>query len=278
MPGPSGTLDDVRNNDRDAWFQLGRITVTTTTLAVGVLALGMIVASVVPGLPAATYFSPTAIASGQAWRLITWPFAAGLSLLGALNLVMFWFFGTELERGAGLVRMGWLLVGLWASVTAAYAGAALLLGGGGLAGPSLLSFVLMLIWVAENPRRPMFFTIPAWVVGVVLAGINVLSLIGVRDWPGLVALLVAFCLSAMAARNVGLLSDYGWIPGGPSVRSPTQRAPRPSAAVRRETARVLTDAQRIDELLDKISQHGLHSLTDSERKELNKLRERRNSR
>ena len=34
----------------------------------------------------------------------------------------------------------------------------------------------------------------------------------------------------------------------------------------------------IDELLDKISQHGLHSLTDSERKELNKLRERRNSR
>ncbi|WP_431977937.1 DUF6576 domain-containing protein [Propioniciclava coleopterorum] len=48
-------------------------------------------------------------------------------------------------------------------------------------------------------------------------------------------------------------------------------------AEQRVAQRRASDAERIDELLEKIGTQGLHSLSPAERRELEKLRQRRQS-
>ena len=113
---------------------------------------------VVPGLTGALAFTADLLLAGQVWRPFTWPLAGALSLFGVLNLFFFWYFGTELENQIGRRRMASLLVGIWASLTVGALVAGLLLPGTvGLAGIGLIEFLVLLIWVAENPNRPLFF-------------------------------------------------------------------------------------------------------------------------
>ena len=50
--------------------------------------------------------------------------------------------------------------------------------------------MVLLVFIAEYPRRRFFFNIPGWVIGVVIIGISVLGYIGKRDWLLLVNLLL----------------------------------------------------------------------------------------
>jgi hypothetical protein len=229
-----------------------------------------------PNLPMYLLYTPDAVAAGQVWRFVTWPFATDLSIWTVITLALFWYFGTELERVIGHSRMAWLLVGMWASLTAAYTLVALVLGGGpGLQSLDFIQFLLLLLWIAEYPRRPFFFSIPAWVVGAILVGVRVLGLIAGRDGAGLLSLLISFALVAMVARAVGLLGDYPWIPGRPADgRRPAAHAPRTGRASSRAESRHTSDRDRLDALLDQINAKGLNSLTDAQRRELLKLRER----
>jgi membrane associated rhomboid family serine protease len=147
-----------RDNHSEPWFRIGRLEVTTVVLVL-LVAVGFGLAWVArPSLPATLLYTPEAVASGEVWRLITWPFANVLDLWTVITLALFWYFGTELERLIGHVRMVWLLLGMWASLTAAYTVVALLVGGGGgLAGLGTIEFLLLLLWIAEYPRRPFFF-------------------------------------------------------------------------------------------------------------------------
>ena len=236
-----------------------------------------VVTAVAPGLVSTLAFIPAGVATGQVWRLVTWPWAAGASLFGALNLFFFWYFGNDLEREIGRRRMAGLLVGTWAAVTVAYFVAALLTGDQvALAGLGLVQFLLLLVWIADNPRRPFFFGIPAWVVGAVLVGVQVLSYVAGRAWAYLLASVLAAALVAVLARRAGLLAGFSRLPGRGAARRPQPRPP-PDAPPARPQRRRAADAARLDELLDKISSEGIHSLSPGERKELDQLRQRRRS-
>ena len=181
-----------------------------------------------------------------------------------------------------------LYVALWAILTVVAFVVGLAMGGGAMAGLRSIQFIVLLLWIAENPRRPFFFGIPAWVVGAVLVALQVLSYIAIRDLAGLASLVVTFFVAAVVARRFGLLSDLSWLPGrrgsaprirqGGGVRAPQAAAPRTPRAARAEqkaAARQASDHERMDALLEKISEQGIHSLTPAERKELEALRERR---
>ncbi len=262
-----------RDASRDAWFRLGRIDVTTTVLVVLVGAIALVASAIAPGLPQALWLSPDAVASGQVWRILTWPLAEGVSLWSVLNLVVLWYFGSDLERQIGRLGMAKLLTGIWAILTTVYLLVALAVSGGGLAGLGLVEFLVLLVWIAEYPRRPFFFGIPAWVIGAIFLGIQLLGFVAGRAWSGMVSLLVSLVLVAVWARRLGLLSDLAWLPGRPGVRRPrARRVPRAEAKVARTRAH---DEERLDALLGKISAQGLHSLTDAERRELDEIRQRR---
>ena len=243
----------------------------TSTVAVVILGvLGVIVGALLPGLLGLALFDPGAVLDGQIWRAVTWPWLDRISLWTVLSLAMLWYFGSDLERQVGRSRMALLYLGSWGILTLVALGVGTLLGGGLMLGLGFVQVLVLLLWIAEYPRRPFFFGIPAWVIGLVLVALQVLTLIASRQLGGIVSLTLSFVLVAMLARRVGLLGDYAWIPG--------RRQPRPASAVRVPTKtqrRQDADAGRIDQLLDKINAQGLHSLSDAERREMQKLRQRR---
>lgn len=277
-----------RDHSGDAWFRLGKLDVTSTMLVVLIGAVGVVASAFAPVLYQVGRFVPAEVLQGQVWRAVTWPFVDGISLWTILTLVLLWYFGRDLENQVGRRPMMSLYVALWAILTVVAFVVGLAMGGGAMAGLDSIQFIVLLLWIAEYPRRPFFFGIPAWIVGAVLVALQVLSYIAIRDLAGLASLVVTFFVAAVVARRFGLLSDLSWLPGrrgsaprirqGGGVRAPQAAAPRTPRAARAEqkaAARQASDHERMDALLEKISEQGIHSLTPAERKELEALRERR---
>ena len=273
----------------EPWFRLGRIEVTTTVAAILVVVAGWLTWVIGgPGMPTALAFWPEGLATGDVWRLVSWPLADAPSLFGVINLFFFWYFGSDLEGQVGRSNMLRLLLGIAAALMISTTLLSLPLGSSlMLAGLGTVQFTVFLIWIAENPRRPFFFGIPAWMIGAILLGLQVITLLGVRGWPNLLSLLLGLALSAIVARRVGLLGDQGWIPGrrrrprsaraASAQQHPAGRASAPRGAARKEAKaaqRAQSDRERLDALLDRISAEGIGALSDSERKELMALRDR----
>ena len=276
MPG----FNVSRDHSGEAWFRLGRLDVTTTVLLVLAGAVGLVLSAFVPDLVSAGAFVPQRVLTGEIWRMATWPFFDRISLWPVIALALLWYFGRDLEARLGRAAMAALYVGLWATLTVVNFVLGVALGGGAMVGLGEVQFLILLLWIAEYPRRPFFFGIPAWVVGAVLVGIQVLGTILVRDLAGLLSLAVTAVVTVFLARGLGLLSDLSWLPGrrGGTRRHPRLKASRRGAKPSRSehrAARHASDSERMDALLEKISAEGIHSLTKAERKELDALRERR---
>lgn len=265
-----GSFFSARGGTDRPWFRIGRLN-ATTTVVVGLVVVGSWLWWVLaPGSLATLIYAPELLLSGQIWRLFTWPLANPVSIWAILNLFFFWYFGSDLEQRLGRDRMARLLAGIWGSLTLAATLVGLLTAGQYLGGFSLIQFMVLLLWIAEYPTRKFFFNIPAWVLGAVLVGLQVLGMIAARDLLSVLTLLLSLALVAVVARRHGLLSDYSWIPGRPAARKPARTRSRPSRA---EAAHA-SDRERMDALLDQISEHGLQSLSTAQRRELKKLGER----
>jgi len=132
-----------------------------------------------------------------------------------------------------------------------------------------VQFAILLLWIAEYPNRRFFFGIPAWVIGLVLVGVQAAGMLASRDGAGLLSLLLGFVLIAMVARRQGLLGEYAAGGGG----APRPAAPRVPRAAARAERRQTSSRERLDELLDRINDHGIDSLSPSERRELMRLRD-----
>lgn len=252
------------------WFTVGRVEVTTSVAVVGLTVLTWLAWVIVPTLPGLLALDPRSVWHGQVWRLVTWPLANVLGLWSVIGAFFFWYFGTELEHLLGRTKMLALLVGIAGSLTVAALLISALGSDGVLAGIGELYPILLLLWIGEYPTRRFWFGIPAWVFGAVLLGLQVLVLIGVRDWLSLGSLLLGLALSAVIARRLGLLSAHAWL----AWAAPRSRTRRPAARPTRQEARRQSDRARLDDLLDKINEHGIGSLTDAEKRELHVLRDR----
>ncbi|MDO5737248.1 MAG: rhomboid family intramembrane serine protease [Propionibacteriaceae bacterium] len=264
----------ARSRD-DYWFSLGRFQITTTLLVVLLGAVGMLAWVFSGGRTVALAFIPEAVFGGQVWRLFTWPLAEYLDLWQVLMLVMLWYFGRDIETTIGRNQMAKLFLGIWVSLTVAALIIGVLLPGVGLAGIRQVQFAILLLWIAEYPTRKFFFGIPAWVLGSVLLGIQILGMIGGRTWGALFVLLFGLLGVAIAARRVGLLSNATMVPGAINRNRPSRSSSARKSQPTRQDRRHVSDEDRMDALLGKISAEGIHSLTKGERAELEKLRQRR---
>ena len=257
----------------DGWVRIGWMNLTTTAAAVLGTAVSMVVWVIAPGLvQSLALVSP---GGSRIWTLTTWPLANGIDLFAILNLFFFWMIGHELESTLGRQAMAKLLLGIAVISTVL----TVLVGLAGvvttLAGMGTIAFQVFLLWIAENPRRPMFFQIPAWVLGAALLGVSAAQLLAYRAWGSLLVLLLGTGLVALWARQLGLLSGYRWLPLWRRRRLSAVRADVVQARQARHRA---ADDQRLDDLLAKISSCGLDSLTSAERRELERLRIRRRNR
>jgi membrane associated rhomboid family serine protease len=275
------------------WFRIGTLDVGTTMLVVLLSVVSLVVfAFEPPGKPiqVALAMIPTDVAHGQLWRLVTWPLAnLYVSFWVAVSIFFFWYFGSELERSIGRVKMLVLLAGTAGLIGVAGTVIDLAIAGqtfyqGGLSGLNLLGLLLALVFIAEYPHIRFFFGIPGWVIGVVIVGIQVITLLGYREIVDLLTFLASLVIVAVMARSVGLLAERSFIPALPKLKRRRKRTRRSSSGSGQtvvpgpweapQAPPVSRDQAELDALLDKIHASGMDSLSDHEREQLLILRDR----
>jgi membrane associated rhomboid family serine protease len=305
-------------DDEGPWFRLGQLEVNTAVLVLLVWVATLLVwVAEGPGRAVSQqlWLDTSAVASGEVWRLVTWPFAhLTFQLWDIINAAILYLFATDLEKQTGRRPFGILLgssvviIAIAAVVLGAVLGDPTL-----IADLDLLALTVVLLYCAEHPTRPFFFNIPAWAIAAVIVALEVVNDIANRDFTRLLTVVVASGVIALVAKKVGLLSMYERVPelsmpgggdggsGRASKGSGRAKAKKPGkgglsgrfgrqqeaeiVAMPTQPARprpvpvvpddVSADDLALDALLDKISAGGIDSLSEDERRQLDEIRERR---
>ena len=275
------TSDDYRPV---AW--MGRYPVDVTTLLVGVHVSCAILTAFLFAIGSAGVLNYAMFDSAQIWthaqiwRLATYAFIhppTGYALLWfAIEMYMLYFFGREVERFVGRRAYVWLyallllvpavILTLWGLITRT-----------GLAGSGALHFAVFAAFVTLYPNVQFFLRIPAKWVFLILAAIGTLSALAAHDWEDLIVFCVSIALAFFFIEWHGAGPELAWWSAVKERFTPRPKfhvLPKPRARTsgsRSESEDVYTS---IDPILDKISKFGIGSLTASERRQLDRERER----
>ncbi len=302
----------MRGAPWDPWFRIGRVGVTTTVFVILLGIVSIVVYAVEPAdKPIMTSLAlwPDPVNGGEAWRLVTWPFSVlSFSIWSALTLLFLWWFGSDVERALGRAPMiGLFVSSILVMGVAGWALGTLLNRQQAFTELGLLSLVLFFLYCLEHPHGQFFFGIPVWVLGVVIAAINVISEVAARRWVHLLVLVIGTAVTAVIAKTMGYLSAQAAIPAIPTPDLAARRRARDERRRRRARERshlqAVPDLPRsepasrtapavatpdpepepeeidpMDALLDKISESGMDSLTAEERERLDELSRRRRER
>jgi membrane associated rhomboid family serine protease len=196
------------------------------------------------------------------WTPLTYVLFNPPSFWTLIGCVLLWNFGEAVERHLGrraFVRLLLLLL-LVSPVLITLFG---LLGARGFvcAGIMQLEFGVFIAFATLYPRAKLslfIITIDAWILAAVFVGLSALGSLGARDWSSLLLL----------ASNVG--SAYAFIryeTGALKLPSLPKRAPKAQKPAPKSST------PTVDDILDKISHHGMQSLTAEERRILDKASE-----
>ena len=196
-----------RRNASDPWFRIGTLDVTTTILVILLSAASMVLWAIDGSAWSYLILDPAEVKSGQVWRLVTWPLANEPTIWAVITLGIFWYFGRELEGMLGRVRFAVLLL-----LLTIVPGIVAVLLDIPLAELAIVELSVFLIFIAEYPYARFFFGIPAWAIGAVIVGIQVLQYLGNRQEELILLLLVSIATAALTARAFGLASSLHWIP------------------------------------------------------------------
>jgi membrane associated rhomboid family serine protease len=294
-----------RRNFGDPWFRIGTLEVTTTVLVVLLSVAGMFLWAIDEASWLKLVLFPDLVRDGEVWRIVTWPIANEAGLWPVLTLAIFWYFGREIEGLLGRTRFAVLLL-----LLAVIPGIVGTLIDWPQASLRPIELAVFLLFVGEYPFARFFFGIPAWAIGAVFLGIELLQLLNESNQEGILFLFVTIATAAITARSMGLLSSLPWIPaipigrgssGSTKRRSPRRRSgsgsggggevvagpwtssssgparssrlpqPPPSTAYN-------ADQAELDALLDKISDKGMDGLSGDEKRRLNELSKRMRNR
>jgi len=270
------TSDDYRPV---AW--MGRYPVDVTTMLVG-LHVAVAILMAILWLPfggsivAWLRFDSAAVWSGgQVWRLFTYAFVHAPSALlwFAIEMYMLFVFGREVERFVG--RRSYIALYLILLITPA---ALLTIWGlwqrSVLAGSPALHFGIFVAFATIYPRAELFLRIMAKWVALILAAVYTLQLLAYHAWSDLVVVWTSIGAAFLFIEWSGAGPELAWWDA-----LKTRFAPKPKFRVVPKTGPTRpADSDdvyaSIDPILDKISKFGIGSLTASERRQLNRERER----
>jgi hypothetical protein len=183
----------------------------------------------------------------------------------AIDLVILWWFGSEVETFLGRKGFGWLYASLAVIPAVVVFLLAPYLGDMRLAGASEMHFGIFVGFALIYPRARLIFNIEAKWFAIVLVAINTISNFAYHQWMHFwfswsilgVVFFVLYRRGAGGARTI-----VGWL--GARTQRTTARAEE--ARIIRHQKKEEATEQRIDEILDKVSEHGINSLTEKERK------------
>ncbi|MBK8091875.1 MAG: hypothetical protein IPK32_07800 [Verrucomicrobiaceae bacterium] len=201
------------------------------------------------------------------WTPITWPMVNFPSVWVLLGCFIFWRFGEAVERHLGrrvFVKMLLLLL----LVSPALISVLGMLGQRGLAcvGFMQIEFAVFVAFATLYPRAQfniLVTTIDAWVLAAIFVGISALSCLAGRNWAELLLLAANVGTAWLVVRyETGNLS----LPQMPQMPSRPQAAPKPAKTPTPDSKPSTSPEPTVDDILDKISASGMHSLTAEERR------------
>jgi rhomboid protease GluP len=271
------TSDDYRPV---AW--MGRYPVDVTTMLVGLHVATAILTALLVGFVGSSIlawlkFNSAAVWSGQVWRVFTYAFVHAPTpsalLWFAVEMYMLFVFGREVERFIGQRAFVALYVvllllppviltlwGLWIPIA--------------IAGSGALHFAIFVAFVTIYPNVQIFLRLAAKWVALILAAIGTLSALAAHDWPTLVVLWTSMGAAFLFIELRGAGPELAWWDALKPRLSPKpkfQVVPKIRSSRSADPDDVYTS---IDPILDKISKFGIGSLTASERRQLDRERER----
>jgi len=262
---------------------MGRFPVDVTTILVGlhvgcaILTAFLFAIGSAGALNYAMFDSAQVWLHGQVWRLVTYAFIhppSGYALLWfAIEMYMLFFFGREVERFLGRRNYIWLyalllatpalILTIWGLHTRT-----------GLAGSGALHFAVFVAFVTLYPNVQFFLRIPAKWIFVILAAIWTLSALAAHDWQDLVVLWASTALAFLFIEFRGAGPELAWL-----TNLKDRLQPKPKLyVVQKSTARRTVEPDdviaSVDPILDKIAKSGMGSLTEAEKKILDRARDR----
>ncbi|MBL9129749.1 MAG: hypothetical protein JNG86_01020 [Verrucomicrobiaceae bacterium] len=182
----------------------------------------------------------------------------------AIGCFLLWRFGEAVERHIGRRAFVQMLVLLWlippviisvCGITGIWSFACW-----GVNNLEFAVFVAFATLYAHAQVSIIILTLDAWVLAAILLGINALQRIAARDWTGLLLLLAETGAAHLFIRHIrGDLQ----LPSLPKPALKPAKVSKPTKPA----------APGVDDILDKISHQGMHSLTAEERRILDKASE-----
>ncbi|MCU1452538.1 MAG: hypothetical protein JWN46_684 [Acidimicrobiales bacterium] len=298
-------------HQRDGWFRIGNVDVTTTVLVILLGLVSMLVYAIDRVSAFKGAFVSDLVRSGEVWRLATWPLTNPPDSIWALiGLAVFWFLGHLIEDQMGRKPFAVMLAAMAVVPTAIVS--VLNITNGTVAGRwsaysysvSFLSLGLIVIYGIDRPGAKFFFGIPAWVIAAAYVFIEVLRDVGNRAWAQLILVLLVIAVGCIVARQRGMLDQLAFVPrirrlAGPprspygEPRSARPKASKASKRAKRWSRRSTTgtssvvsgpwqgsggptplEQAELDVLLERINAVGIDALTPHEKARLNDLSRR----
>src|SRR5947207_4267042 len=270
------TSDDYRPV---AW--MGRYPVDVTTMLVVLHVAVAILTAVLVAFGASSvvaflqFDSAEVWYGGQVWRLLTYAFVHAPSglLWFAIEMYMLFVFGREVERFIG--RRAYIVLYLVLLIAST---AVLTIWGlwqrSALAGSPALHFGIFVAFATIYPRAELFLRIMTkWVV-LILAAIYTLQLLAYHAWSDLMVVWTSIGAAFLFIEMHGAGPELPWWDALKTRFAPRPKfhvVPKMHATRSADPDDVYTS---IDPILDKISKFGIGSLTASERRQLDRERER----
>ena len=298
-PYHDGMSAVFRAGEEEPLFHLGEFPIRLITLLVALHSGAMVTATLLlasghGALLDSLAYSSAAVAHGQVWRLVTYAFVATPSVWFLFEMVMLYYFGKEVENGLGWKRFailytGLILLGPLLLQAFGYAGISQT-----LTGAQEVNFAVFAAFVAMHPGAQFFFGMAARWVFVGLLAISSLQLLADHQPPRVLVLISSCVLAVHLMRRAGFEEPmfglaFRWSLPGLGKRTPRFSAMSGGIAAAAR-AKAKADASEgkhskspsvpfvdpeveMDRLLEKISHHGINSLSEAERSSLEQARQ-----
>lgn len=264
---------------------VGRHPVDVTTLLVGAHVLLLVLTCFLVALGGgallslAMFDSAQVLVYGRVWQIVSYafvhaPYPVTALFWFAVEMYMLYAFGREVERFVG--RRAFLtLYALLIWVPTVFLLLAGLWGRFGAAGSATLHFGVFIAFACIYPNVEMsFIRIPMKWIAIILVAIGTLAAFANHDWASIIMLWTTVATVIVFAQLRGIGPELAW---WSNFKSRLQPKPKFHVVPRSTPRRVVEPEnvhESIDPVLDKISKHGINSLTASERRALDRARNR----
>lgn len=261
---------------------MGRYPVDVTTILVGLhvvcaILAALIVGFVHGGVLNGMMFDSAPVWKGQVWRIFTYAFIHSPSpsalLWFAIEMYMLFFFGREVERFIGQRAYIWLyalllvvpalVLTLWGLTMRT-----------GFAGSGPLHFAVFAAFVTLYPNVQFFLRIQAKWIFAILAAIGTLSALAAHDWQTLVILWASVAVAFLFIESRGAGPELARLTNFKSRFRPKPKLYVVQKSSSRRTVEPEDVYASVDPILDKIARSGMGSLTETEKKILDRARNR----